>query len=267
MEKGNQRVFLIFFSMPVSSKKSTSAPFFRGMALFGPFSALMVACSLWETQPFYPSPFQSRMMALLPVEGKPNAFLFEEWFQFNEQGHLRDTLMYSGTLEWSYLKPDSSGKGFRFQRRAMTDGTLGRRIDTVTAIIDDQGWVVTAQDFMGGGLLPNLREKSMGFDQPWNILPSQLQLGDQWRWSRGNWVCTQTISGMDTLTSEGNLVQAWVVQETLTNSKETISKGTYWFGNEGLLKAEWVWDAMDIADDNADDLGRVIYKRVLRRKF
>jgi hypothetical protein len=266
-KKGNQSPFLIFFPMVKPVQFFEGRVFSRWMSFWGLLSMVLVACSLFETQPFYPTPFQTGMMDLAPSSGEPRVFQFEEFWQVPDQGRMRDTLVYSGTLEWTYLGNQPSGAGIRIERKALSDGTLGRRTDTAIVSVNDEGFAVTAQEFLGGGILPILRESQEAPEPTWNILPAHMQLGDQWRWVRGGWVCTQSVSGMDTLALGGDLFQAWKVGETLAESGEVVSTGTYWFSKEGLLKAEWVWPSFEWTDAQANSRGQMGFKRVLRRKF
>ncbi|HKP95701.1 MAG TPA: hypothetical protein VJ385_08085 [Fibrobacteria bacterium] len=72
-------------------------------------------------------------------------------------------------------------------------------------------------------------------------------------------------TALDTLSYQGHLEEAWGVRETVLDGEAVLSRGMFWYGASGLLKADQAWAGFDWRDGNGSHPGGAELRRALER--
>lgn len=95
-------------------------------------------------------------------------------------------------------------------------------------------------------------------------LPPAFVLGGAWTQALGVLTVGRDVAGMDTLEYRGRLEETWRIDETVSDGGRVLSRGLYWYGATGLLKAEQSWSLEERDADGASASLREL-RRVLVR--
>jgi|GEM_PF-4593781 len=226
---------------------------------------LLNACDLFSTRDFLPVPSRTVRLSLLPEAGETLEFRYEERLKLSPGGS--DSLLGAGLISLAGWQ-DTARPCRMMQRKATGSGTLTGKKDTICLDQGDNGLVLSGGLLGAGGMVLPLQS---GIDSlaegDWKILPPGLETGNQWELAAGDVVIRRSLIGRDTVDIGGGIAEAWLMEEQMTVSGETLSQGRYWFGEKGLLKAQWDYSGFRNTNASAEDQGYGTFSRGIWRVF
>lgn len=244
---------------------------------------LLVGCELFSTKDFSPKPTEVRPFSQAfsrldtvafritesladPDSDLPGMELARRILRFAKAPDSQQTLPGWTALS---LSVTSDPAGAYFDRslvymRFDSAGLLLKAPDSSTAGSGGARYF-PLKTAVGGNLVGSTGAANLAADTAeFLVLPTAFQPGAEWIRSMGVLEVARALEEVDTLDYDGHLEESWRVTETVRGGGRTLSRGTFWYGASGLLRAEQTWDFEGRAADGSASAPKEI-RRALER--
>lgn len=253
-------------------------------------AVLLWSCDLFSTREFRSKPSQISTLKGLSAKGDSVTFLATEsvWKSSaapEKASSFPEKVLSKRRLVFTFLGDSlDGGDTLKILALRISEDSTGLEVEKSARLVrfTREGIVLEGVSTGGGARYFPLKASShaeaadsVGESHSFTVLPALLVEGWSDSRSLGVLEIRRRQVSVDTLNYQGHLEEAWGISESILSvdslgAERELARGTFWYGNSGLLKAEQTWPEFDWRSDDGSeipkpDIGGSVPKAELRR--